>query len=289
MMNSAKVNHSSITSRVRVRDRDRVSVPMVLFHMLVLLSVVVSVSGGDTLVGTIVAKVLSTDDQHIFVLNPSEVKCDSFLFAFKKFSITGSAQLQMYDEGISSPFFNCVACGSIVPPVFYSSTGVVTVQVNGVGGAGFTQSSFELQYIGRISDPHDEDIIQNQTNFELVLNMPYGHIRPVLMGGKYLAGLTEQTWVISVNAPRIQFYLGFLNFEADSDGNCAATLFIYDGLTTSSTILFSGCNGLSDSEEFIYASSGNAMVVLRSSTSAIAEVDFLLDYIADDEYVTKYI
>jgi hypothetical protein len=239
--------------------------------------------GADVLVGNIAVEVLSEDDQHIFVLNPTNVECDSFLLAFKEFDITGSAQLQIYDEDISSPFFTCVACGNIVPPVFYSSTGAVTIQINGVSGAGFNPSYFELQYVGQITDPADGDILPSHTDFNLTLNMPYGHIRPVLMGGHYLAGLSEQMWAISVDAPFIKFYLGFLDFESYGGGGCGATLKIYDGLTTSSPVLFSGCSSLNDSEEFLYSTSGSALVVLKSNVAAILAVDFLLDYLADDE------
>lgn len=253
----------------------------IVFMCLILL--VETFSASDKLVGNIVAQILSTEDEFIFVLSPSNVKCDSFMLAFKSFAITGSAQLQIYDKGIPSPFFTCVACGSIIPPVFYSSTGSVTVKINGVGGAGFNPSSFELQYVGQIADPNNQYITKSHTNFNLFLRMPYGHIRPVLMGGQYLAGSSEQIWMISLNAPTIKFFLGFLNFEADINGNCGARLFIYDGLTTSSNILFSGCTIQSDPQKFLYSSSGDALVVLKSLTTSTVEADFLLDYLADDE------
>jgi hypothetical protein len=261
--------------------------PHILFpcaaFILLLCSVAAIVTATDVLVGNIVAEVLSAEDEHIYILNPSSIECDSFLLAFKEFDITGSAQLQMYDEGISSPFFTCVACGNIVPPVFYSVTGFVTVQINGVGGAGFNPSSFELQYVGQITNPNHSEISQSHTNFDLTLRMPYGHIRPVLMGGQYLAGLSQQTWAISVTAPTIKFFLGYLDFEAGGGGGCGANLIIYDGLTTASAVLFSGCHALSNPEEFIFSSSGSALVVLESVSTAMIEVDFLLDYLADDE------
>lgn len=253
--------------------------------LVVLTSTSVVVKGTDVLVGNIISEILAPNDQHIYVLNPSNVECDSFLLAFKEFDITGSAQLQIYDEGISSPFFSCVACGKIVPPAFYSSTGFVTIKISGVSGAGFNPSTFELQYIGQIADPTNIHISPSHTNFNLTLRMPYGHIRPILMGGIYLAALSQQTWMISVNALSIKFVIGYLAFTSPDDGSggCGADLVIYDGLTTASAVLFSGCTSLSDPEEFIYTSSGEALVVLKSLSASILDVDFLLDYIADDE------
>lgn len=238
----------------------------------------------DMLVGTINAEILADDDHFVYILNPETIKCDSFLLAFKEFDITGSAQLQIYDEGIIRPFFTCMACGNIVPPVFYSSTGSVTVLIDGVAGAGFNPSAFELQYVGQISVANDSRITLSHTNFNISLLMPYGHIRPVLMGGLYLAAHSQQTWVITVTAPTIKFYLGYLALEARSDGSCGAYLIIYDGLTPLSPVLYSGCNALSNPGKFLFSSSGHALVVLKSNSSTSIEADFLLDYIADDEY-----
>ena len=257
-----------------------------LLCLVVIIVFVIGVSGfdSDEVMGNIFAEVLSTEDQHIFNLNPKTVECNAFLFAFKQFDITGSAQLQIYDDGISAPFFTCVACGDIVPPVFYSTTGKVKIQINGVNGAGFNPSHFELQYVGFIADHDDESImVPKHTDFELELKMPYGHIKPVLMGGKYIAGWSRQKWAISVSAAKIKFYLGLIDFTAAADGGCGATLTIYDGLSTSSPVLFSGCNANSNPEEFIFTSSGRALVVLDSLSTQPLEIDFLLDYISDAE------
>lgn len=249
-----------------------------------ILSTITSVVRGvDILVGNIVSEITSPEQRHIYELKSVDVKCDKFLLAFTEFDISGSAQLHIYDESISTPFFTCVACGSIVPPTFYSNTGHVLIKISGVTGSGFDPSSFKLQYVGQISDPNDVDIVPSHTNFNLNLRMPYGHIRPVLMGGRYLTALSQQSWTISLNALEIKFVIGYLDFATDTSGSCGAELFIYDGLTTSSAILFSGCTSLSDPEEFFFSSSGEALVVLKSVSASVLEVDFLVDYIADDE------
>lgn len=225
-----------------------------------------------TVIGNITYIVKSADDSKEWRIVPP-IKLNKVTFGFLSLNI-GTAQILLYEAGRSSPLFSCISCGSTLPPMFTSTTGAVTIVIQGVSGASFLQSSFTLQYFGHIAA--GEVVTTASTNFVSFLYMAYGHIKPPLIGGVYLLANTIQQWQISVGAARIRFSVAFFDIEV----GCGATLSIYDGLSTSSSLIFQGCSSDAIPNYWLYSTTGNSLIVLAGGPSN-AKVDFQIDYIAD--------
>eukprot|EP00602_Paraphysomonas_sp_CaronLab_P000436 CAMPEP_0185018228 /NCGR_PEP_ID=MMETSP1103-20130426/1020_1 /TAXON_ID=36769 /ORGANISM="Paraphysomonas bandaiensis, Strain Caron Lab Isolate" /LENGTH=1519 /DNA_ID=CAMNT_0027547967 /DNA_START=70 /DNA_END=4626 /DNA_ORIENTATION=- len=228
-----------------------------------------------SVVGSISYAVNSQSDKEEWIIQPP-LQLDRVSFVFRSLNIR-TAQLQIYDSGTSLPIFACVACGSLIPPAFTSSTGSVTIQIHGVVGASFSASSFDLQYVGHLAQGQVYNA--SSTNFLLNYVMGYGHIQPPLIGGKTLPANSKMQWSISVSADVIRFVFAIFQFEL----GCNATLSIYDGPTESSPVLFrGGCFSASKPEKWIYSTSGRALIVLVTGSVEI-NANFLIDYIADED------
>ena len=225
-------------------------------------------------IGNISYIVTSASDSVEWKIMPP-IALDRVTFVFRHISI-GTAQMLIYETGRPTPIFSCVACGNTLPPMFTSKTGSVTLAIQGVGGASFTKSSFNLQYFGHASSGQ---IVKNDdTNFVAELKMGYGHISPPLQGGKMLGANSKLQWKITVKASVIRFAFVFLDFEA----GCGATLSIYDGPTSSDRILYQGCTSASLPAYWLYSSSNTALIVLQGG-SRNTIVNFQIDYLADDD------
>eukprot|EP01041_Mallomonas_annulata_P004375 gene4376-8716_t len=222
-------------------------------------------------------KVMSSLDTNSWIIN-SPYDISSVLLVFSSINIQ-SAQIQIYDSSVGPsgiPLFSCTTCGSLLPPPITSKSGSVVVFIGGVQGTSFTQSTFQLQYICKFNKLIPE--VLSIASYVLNLNMPFAKIEPILVNGVLPANL-KTTWTI--NIPNVnQIIISISNFNF---GNiCSARLSIYNGLSdTLGSLLYSGCTQ-SDrlSSSWLYATSGQALVVLQAGTRH-QNISFAVTYTSD--------
>lgn len=225
-------------------------------------------------VGQISRVSTSPNDSFEWIIRPN-VQLDSVMFVFNSIVIN-TAQLTIYDLNIESPLFSCAACGQLLPPIFTSRTGVVSIKLQGVSGTSFTSSSFSLQYVGQVSS--GQTFSADYFRFQLNLFMGYGQLQPPLVGGQLLPKSANMTWLISVSAPTITFSLASLLFPSDSK----TTITIYDGSSMSRPILFAGSASNQFSDYWISTTSSFALVIL-SNPEKDEKIQLKIDYFADME------
>jgi hypothetical protein len=187
-------------------------------------------AGGQLLsndVGKISYSVNSVYDQNewkIYPVNPNAVRIQ---FIFQSIQIY-QAELRIFDtlETLSGQHvFDCVSCGSLEPPPFYSKTGSVTILISGVTGVSFTPSQFVLQYVCTTLQQ-----TQAFNYISLKLNMGNAYIEPHRTKGLVMANLTQQ-WVIYPSVTGAQVIISLDEFSvAEEEDNCIAMLQIYDSL-----------------------------------------------------------
>lgn len=225
-------------------------------------------------VGGISRVINSPNDSFEWIIRPN-VQLDYVMFIFNSIAIN-TAQLTIYDVNIESPLFTCSACGQLLPPIFTSKTGIVSIKLQGVAGTSFTSSSFILQYVGQVSSGQ----ILKAEYFKFLVNlyMGYGQIIPPLVGGQILPKSSNMTWLINVPAPTITFSLASLRIPSNSQ----VTVTIYDGSSTSRPVIFAGSSSTQQSDYWISTTSSSALVVLFNPEKDEV-MSLQLDYFADME------
>jgi hypothetical protein len=165
----------------------------------------------------------------------------------------------MYDTGTTNSFlFNCVGCGTQIPPPFYSSTGSVTIKMEAGTTANFNDK-FELKYVA---------VVSSLKNISIDLNYGYGKVVPQLFNG-YLPAGSYQVWNIYQPLGKTLIF-SFSSFSIDSSKCRSASITsgvsiaIYDRVA-GGNLLFNGCTQPS---AWIYSYTGQAKIVISSLTSA---------------------
>ena len=227
----------------------------------------------NTYSGVISASILQPSDSFQWVIAPTNPSATSIQLIFQSL-VLRSAVITVYDTTAitSAALYSCVLCSDPMPPSFFSATGSVTVVISGVTGAGFTSSSFSLQYVSQSTVRTTA-----ASNITITLNSGYGKIVPQLFGGLAVAN-TVQRWKISQpTGTLIMFSFAKFNFGTI----CSARLKLYDNFA-GGNLLFSGCLQSDYPTSWIYSSTGKALVVLTVGSFDQA-VNFQITYDADAE------
>ena len=112
--------------------------------------------------------VTTPQSQMLWLIQPSTPSSQKIQFIFQALNIN-SAQLQVYDSieaQSGNLLFNCVGCGNLIPPPFFSTTGAVYVSVAGFAGSPFQSSTFSIQFV---SQPTSKTVQLNN----ITINMNY--------------------------------------------------------------------------------------------------------------------
>eukprot|EP00981_Chlorochromonas_danica_P013128 scaffold5903_cov165-Ochromonas_danica.AAC.3 len=219
-----------------------------------------------TSTGRITVSINSASDQYQWLISPS-VPTSQIQLIFESIN-NRQAELRIYDSSSSSYIWNCVSCGSLVPPPFTSSTGSVIIYIKGVSGVSFTSSSFTLFYVGIPST-----LTSPLSNLTINLNMGYASISPY----QSMAGMNPanavQRWVIS-QSNTITFAFSWVNITSSEQ------LLIYDTANIARPLYNSSrADAESLLTKWLYATSGNALIIFSTASSSMST--FLLTYYVD--------
>ena len=105
--------------------------------------------------GTISCSILTVGDLFQWEITPA-VATNNIQITFESLSNL-QAEFRIFDKSSSrsgSLLWNCVSCGSLLPPPFTSSTGSVIVFAKAVSGVSFSPSSFLIRYVAFTSTPN---------------------------------------------------------------------------------------------------------------------------------------
>ena len=254
---------------------------MLVFQWLLILYIINILSGITVtdISGSISYSTTSSNDYNIWTIAPT-AGTKSIMLVFNQIQMQ-QAQMQIYDtiNGASgTSLFSCSSCGNLLPPLFFSLTNSVTMYIRAVSSASFVSSSFSIQYFSILRYPSLANALSSAIAFNL--NMGYAKIIPPLIGGTLLPAKLKFLWYINVNdASKITFSLSNYYF-----GNlCSSNLFIYNGLQElPSQLIYSGCTQADFPYSWIYANSGQALVVLQGGSRS-QNVSFQITYYADTE------
>ena len=220
-----------------------------------------------------------------------KVMCTSISFVFTVLSLP-TAELKISDKKPSKTFFECVRCNtaspSVMPPLFNSTSGSVTIQVSGSSDAASQESTFSLQYFCNVdytTNAQAEDSrLGDLRDIRMEINTGYGTIRPLLSNwyhanyaadrgdfGLYLpAGTSQKFRIVYPSGSTIRFAITMLNWSP------ALTLEIYqdwdpNNWNPANVQIPSGgtanwFNSL-DRKKWITSSTGIALIVLKNPLS----------------------
>ncbi|RYH28488.1 hypothetical protein EON65_12025 [archaeon] len=228
--------------------------------------------------GTISCSILTVGDLYQWEITP-HVTASSIQIIFESLSNL-QAEFRIFDKSSSRSgtlLWNCVSCGSLLPPPFTSSTGAVIVYAKAVSGVSFFPSSFLIRYVAYTKAPN---IVYK--NLTLNLNMGYASLTPYAVDGR-VAASSVQRWNIRLSTPttqRISFTFDSYNLSA----SCDDRLQIYDQALTAANLIFDNCRAdLRQTIRWLYASSGKAIIVFQTGSSASTAGSFSLDYFVDTD------
>lgn len=219
--------------------------------------------------------VTSSTSSTIILIQPANPSSQSIQFVFQSMNV-GYAQLKIYDSNAASSgnvLFNCVSCGNIIPPAFFSSTGSVYVSFVGNSGSPFVTSTFSLQYFNQPSSSNPQ-----LNNITTNLNAGYGKISPQYFNN-VIAAKSVQRWVIQTPGQNAITF-SFSSFNMGT--SCSSQIQIFNDITASGQLIYSGCQNSDQPQYWFYSNTGKALVVLTTS-SAASSAAFVLTYIANAE------
>lgn len=243
-----------------------------------LLAVLLAVALGRTInelltasTGRITATITAVNDVFQWQINPS-IQASNIQFIFEGLA-NQQAELRVYDSSASgSLIWNCVSCGTILPPPFFSTAATALVYIKGVSGVSFAQSSFTLSYIVMPSAVSD-----SLRNLTVNMNMGYGSMQPYQVRGLNAVNAVQRWVVRAAGTGTITFSFSSLTFPSASPTD---RLQVFDTTSPAGRLLF-------DSHDvdhallstWLYATSGSALVIF--TTTIQTSSSFLLTYYAD--------
>ena len=185
-----------------------------------------------------------------------------------------SAQLFVSDSA-GNTLFNCVQCGSQIPPSIITSSQGILITLQGIAGSNFIPSQLSLQYLAVPS----QLVPSTQWNRTFTTNYKngYGHITPVLVAG-YLLGGSKQQWLIQLGN-NVPIYMSLSNFMFGTD-NTKSRLQIFDS-TVGGTKLFDGKVTTDAPSYWLLSTTGTALIILTSPTGYDQQITFQITYWAD--------
>jgi hypothetical protein len=222
--------------------------------------------------GVVSSTISRPTDSFQYLISPTNPPSSTIQLVFQSM-ILPFAELNVFDTNAmnSRPLYSCILCGDVKPPSFFSTSGSVTITINGVTGAGFIASSFSLQYI---SQPTVRT--SSSTNISINLNSGYGKIVPQLINGVLIAN-SVQKWRIT--QPTLQQLV--FSFSGYSFGDtCLASVKMYDSFS-GGNLLFSGCVQADSPRYWIYSRTGKALVIVSSIGMFDQIMDFELTFTSD--------
>ena len=204
---------------------------------------------------------------------PTQPPISSITLTFQVLNIN-SAQLFISDSA-GNTIFNCVECGSQIPPSITTSVQAIVITLQGVAGSNFIPSQLSLQYLAVPSQ-----IVPNtQWNRTFTTNYKngYGHFTPSLVTG-YLLGGSKQQWLIQLGN-NVPIYMSLSNFVFGTD-NTKSRLQIFDN-TVGGMKLFDGRVTTDAPLYWIQSTTGIALIILTSPVGYDQQINFEMTYWAD--------
>lgn len=230
----------------------------------------------NLLSGIIAYPIVSPRAIQQWIINPVNPTASTVQFTFE-FMNMRQVELRIYEyvptnsNGFGDLLYNCVNCGTLLPPSFYSRTGAVTVFVKANSGIGFQESDFRLKYICSPTA-----ITGRLGNLSTKLNAGYGKIRPT-RSNNLLPASSYQEWIITQD-PGATITFSFATFSLGKASTAVVTIF--DSLNNQGNIIFTGRIDNDRPDFWFYSYTGNALVTVTvGSTDSTA--DFTLSYYTD--------
>jgi hypothetical protein len=160
--------------------------------------------------------------------------------------------------------------------MFASKSGSTIITVTGVIAVSFTVSTFRLSYAGEMLNPSDAEATYSDVS--VIYNMAYGKIFPITTRG-LLPALSKTQWILNTGSPRVMFALDNYGINASF---CDPVLTIYDGTTTSSTVIFRSrtCDRFPSS--WLFSSSSRVLIVLENGPR-VGTANFEVLYYGDTD------
>ena len=204
---------------------------------------------------------------------PTQPSISSITLTFLVLNMN-SAQLFVSDSS-GNTIFNCVQCGSQIPPSITTSAQGILITLQGIAGSNFIPSQLSLQYLAVPS----QIVPSTQWNRTFTTNYKngYGHITPALVNG-YLLGGSKQQWSIELGN-NVPIYMSLSNFVFGTD-NTKSRLQIYDNVVGGMK-LFDGKVTTDAPFYWLQSTTGTVFVILTSPTGYDQQISFELTYWAD--------
>ena len=204
-----------------------------------------------------------------WLISPSP-SCTRVLIVITSLSLQ-SLELFIYDQSVftnnGKVIYSCISCGSVQPPPFYSTTGLIGIKANYVGSVSGLINRFSLMFAGELTYLMD-------TTFTFPINVGYASLSPVLAGG--LLQKTNQTWLISppCTGPQCKQLIASISAYSFPPVCGTVRLNVFDTFNMSGTSLYSACKQSDFSDRWLISGTGRMMVVLTSSAPTSSNFTF---------------
>ena len=166
------------------------------------------------------------------------------------------------------------------------------ITLYGKASNAFTNSEFSLQYMCTLSSLQEASTVlepySSNVNFDIKMNMGYGMIEPLQIGGYQLARTTLMKWHLTPKGYESIETLGPLiislsNFEIPkTDGICQAVLTIYDDDTEDGEKLFDGCTNDRIDRWFFVDSQKSLIVFAVGDNNLLSSTSFRVTWFIDN-------